>query len=70
MVTILEWNTLETKVEGIKKLSEFLDTRSKAFGALMICDLLGVELDEAIDAITDGGDDRGVDAVYIDDRQS
>lgn len=35
----------------------------------MLRDLLDLDIEDAVDAITDGGDDRGVDAIFIDDQR-
>jgi hypothetical protein len=41
--------------------------RSACFGMLCLEHLLGIEESDALDAITEGGDDAGVDAVHIGD---
>lgn len=68
MSNLLDWNTLNHKVRAYLDLEAGVDTPQKAFPILMVATLLNVSDEEAEDAITDGSMDRGVDAVFVDDR--
>ena len=68
MANLLDWNTLDHKVKAYLDPDNGIDIQQKAFPILMVSSLLGVSDEEAEDSITDGSQDRGVDAVYIDDR--
>lgn len=68
MANLLDWNTLHHKVQAYLDLDNDIDNPQKAFPILMVATLLNVSDEEAEDAITDGSMDRGVDAVYVDDR--
>lgn len=66
---MLDWNTLDHKVKSYIDVESGIDTPQKAFPILMVASILGVSDEEAEDSITDGGMDRGCDAVFIDDRE-
>ncbi|QSB02645.1 hypothetical protein JWZ98_06825 [Methylomonas sp. EFPC1] len=68
MANLLDWNTLEHKVKAYIDVENGIDTEQKAFPILMVASLLNVSDEEAEDSITDGSKDRGVDAIFIDDR--
>ena len=68
MANLLDWNTLEHKVKAYLDLDNGIDIPQKAFPILMVSALLNVSDEEAEDSITDGAKDRGVDAVFVDDR--
>ena len=72
MANMFDWNALEEKIKSAMNENEHLtDDRSKALCAIAISSILDTDMDEAIDAITDGPGDRGIDAVFInnaDDR--
>lgn len=70
MANLLDWNTLEHKVRAYLDPDNGIDIPQKAFPILMVSALLNVSDEEAEDAITDGAKDRGVDAVFVDDRDS
>lgn len=69
MANMLDWNTLDHKVKAYLDLENGIDTPQKAFPILMVASILGVSDEESEDAITDGGMDRGCDAVFVDDRE-
>ncbi|EKM5065378.1 AIPR family protein [Cronobacter turicensis] len=69
MANLLDWNTLHHKVQAYLDPDNGIDKPQKAFPILMVATLLNVSDEEAEDAITDGSMDRGVDAVYVDDRE-
>lgn len=70
MANLFDWNATESKIASM--LSDFpeLEIRSKALTALGTLLVLDISDEEALDAITDGRNDRGVDALFVDDRQS
>lgn len=68
MANLLDWNTLDHKVAAYLDPDNGIDIPQKAFPVLMVAALLNVSDEEAEDAITDGAMDRGVDAVFVDDR--
>jgi len=68
MANLLDWNTLDHKVKAYLDPENGVDTEQKAFPILMVSSLLNVSDEEAEDSITDGAKDRGVDAVFVDDR--
>ena len=65
--TILDWSQVKSGVETFQK-SLRLENASQAFSFFALSKILKIDDDEISAAITDGGDDRGVDAVYIDSR--
>ncbi|MCF2907126.1 AIPR family protein [Pseudoalteromonas sp. DL2-H2.2] len=68
MANLLDWNTLDHKVKAYLDPENGVDIAQKAFPILMVSSLLAVSDEEAEDSITDGSKDRGVDAVFVDDR--
>lgn len=69
MANMFDWNALNQKINAtINEYDEL--SRSKALTAVAVSEITEIDIDEAVDAITDGGNDRGADALYIDDRDS
>jgi hypothetical protein len=68
MANLLDWNTLDHKVRAYLDPENEIDSAQKAFPILMVSSLLSVSDEEAEDSITDGPKDRGIDAVFVDDR--
>lgn len=68
MANRFDWNALEQKIGLVLEQYEELN-RTKALGVVAACELFEIDPEEAVDAITDGGNDRGVDLFYIDDRE-
>lgn len=68
MANLIDWSTLDHKVKSYLDIENGIDTRQKAFPILMVATLLNVSDEEAEDSITDGSKDRGVDAIFVDDR--
>jgi hypothetical protein len=64
-----DWNALEQKIANVITENDDLN-RTKALTAIAAAAILEIDLDQAIDAITDGSDDRGIDALFIDDREN
>ncbi len=69
MANMFDWNALDQKIVSTIAENDELD-RTKALTAVAVSEILEIDLDEALDAITDGGNDRGADALYIDDRDA
>lgn len=68
MANLLDWNTLDHKVKSYLDSESGISTNQKAFPILMVASILNISDEEAEDSITDGSKDRGVDAVFVDDR--
>jgi len=66
---MFDWNALDQKITATIAEYEELD-RTKALTAIAVAEIVEIDIDEAVDAITDGGNDRGVDALFIDDREA
>lgn len=65
--TLLDWSQVRTGVQAFQR-SLNLDNEARAFQYFALSKILKIDDDEIRTAITDGGDDRGIDAVYIDGR--
>ncbi len=65
--TLLDWSQVRTGVQAFQR-SLNLNSEASAFQYFSISKILKIDDDEIRTAITDGGDDRGIDAVYIDGR--
>ena len=67
MATLLDWSNVES---ATRKVMETLSVKTpgEAFSLLALSSVLKIDYDEARGAITDGSMDRGVDAIYLDDR--
>ena len=68
MATLIDYSTIAHKVEEWKSPDLEINEASKAFMPLMVSKILDITEDEAYDFITDGGKDRGVDALFVDER--
>jgi hypothetical protein len=68
MVTLLDWNAVTLKSKSYIGESEYANTQKRAFSHIMIEYLLLLSPEEITDSITDGANDRGIDAVFVDDR--
>lgn len=64
MVTKLDWNAISGAV-GTMQRDKSLAKASRAFVGVCLDVLFGLQGSELIACITDGGGDRGVDAIYI-----
>ncbi|MEO9969012.1 AIPR family protein [Roseibium sp.] len=69
MANSFDWNALDQKITATLMDNEELD-RTKALTVVAVSAIMEIDIDEAIDAITDGGNDRGADALFIDDRDT
>ncbi|MDF1680928.1 AIPR family protein [Ponticaulis sp.] len=69
-VNKLDFNAVDQKISLVLDAYENVDTRSKALSIVFVEAYLEVDVEDAIDAITDGGNDRGCDALFIDDSDS
>ena len=65
--TLLDWSQVRTSIQAFQR-SLSLDSEATAFQYFALSKILKIDDDEIRTAITDGGDDRGIDAVYIDSR--
>jgi len=70
MATLLDWNALTHKCKTYIGESDYATTEKRAFTHIVLEYLLSLSPEEITDSITDGPNDRGVDAVYIDDRDN
>lgn len=68
MATLLDWNALSQKISSYMGDSPYCTTVGRTFTYLMLEYLLNLSPEEIEDSITDGPHDRGVDAVYVDER--
>lgn len=68
MATLLDWNALFHKCKSYIGESDYATTEKRAFSHIALEYLLELSPEEITDSITDGPNDRGVDAVFIDDR--
>lgn len=65
--TLLDWSQVRTNVHAFQRSLD-LQEESKAFQYFALSKILKIDDDEIRSSITDGGDDRGIDALYIDSR--
>ncbi|MBA3677331.1 MAG: AIPR family protein [Sphingosinicella sp.] len=65
--TLLDWSQVRSSVEAARS-SLGLTTAREAFSYFAISKIIKIDDDEVRASITDGGNDRGIDAVYIDSR--
>ena len=68
MPTLLDWNALNHKLGVYVGQYDDCPTAKAAFSHVVLEYVLGLDPEEIEDAITDGANDRGIDAVYVDDR--
>ena len=68
MATLIDFSTVTHKVDEWLDAELGIDSASKAFMPLMVASVLDITAEEAYDSITDGGKDRGVDALFVDER--
>ncbi len=68
MPTLLDWNALTNKLGVYVGQYEDCPTPQAAFSHVVMEYVLGLDPEQTEDSITDGADDRGIDAVYVDDR--
>src|SRR5688572_7197136 len=64
MATLIEWSQVTNKVSQYERDHEY-ETRSLAFGHVVMEHLLGLNDGDVEDSITDGPQDRGIDAVVV-----
>lgn len=68
MATVIDFSTVAHKVEEWLNPELGIEVPSKAFMPLMVSAILDITEEEAYDSITDGAKDRGVDALFVDER--
>lgn len=64
MTSLIDWRTLEAKIDNIQETWEY-ETRSMALAHVLLETLFGISSEEITESITDGPNDRGIDAIYI-----
>jgi hypothetical protein len=64
MATLIDWSTVTSKIKMCAEQYEY-DTASRAFGHVLLETLFGLPPDEIEENLTDGPNDRGIDAVII-----
>jgi hypothetical protein len=67
MASMLDWGSVEAAIKQ-QAASHELSSREQAFAMLSLVTILRIDGDEARGCVTDGPADRGVDAVYLDER--
>jgi hypothetical protein len=67
MATMLDWGNVEAATARLQATLSLTEKR-EAFSLLCLAQVLRIDFDEARGALTDGAMDRGVDAIYLDDR--
>ena len=67
MATLLDWGNVEAAC-GRLVSSLSLNEKRNAFSLLCLSEILKIDFDEARGALTDGSDDRGIDAVFLEER--
>lgn len=67
MANRFDWNALEQQIRGALVAYEEL-SRTKALAVISASELFEIDYEAAVDCITDGGNDRGIDLFFIDDR--
>ncbi len=70
MATLLDWNALEYKLQSYVGQYDDCVSPQTAFHHVLMEYTLSIDPEEIEDSITDGGNDRGIDAVYVDDRDA
>jgi len=68
MANLIDWNALTQKCKSYIGESDYATTEKRAFSHIVFEYQLSLSPEEITDSITDGANDRGVDGVYIDDR--
>jgi hypothetical protein len=68
MPTLLDWNALMHKLSVYVGQYDDCPTHQSAFAHLVLEYVLALDPEQIEDSITDGPNDRGVDALYVDDR--
>jgi hypothetical protein len=67
MATLLDWGNVEAACAQVDRSLALADRRA-AFTLLCLATKLRIDFDEARGCVTDGSSDRGIDAVYLDER--
>jgi hypothetical protein len=65
---MLDWSQVKNKISKFKSMLSLLKD-SEAFIYYCLDRILKLDVDDSAASITDGGDDRGIDAVYIQNTQ-
>lgn len=67
MPTLLDWGNVDAAAAKIQE-SQGLESKSEAFSFLVLTTILRLDFDEARSCLTDGPQDRGIDAIFLDER--
>lgn len=67
IATLLDWSQVRSGIQAFRESLGF-EEEGKAFQYFSISKILKIDDDEIRTSITDGGDDRGIDAIYIDSK--
>jgi hypothetical protein len=67
VATLLDWGNVDAAAARVESALALSDRR-EAFSLLALATVLRLDFDEARGCVTDGSDDRGIDAVYLDER--
>jgi hypothetical protein len=62
----LDFNIVDLQVRKLAQDYGLTDV-SRAFSCLVLTTLFDLSIDDAEDALTEGGNDRGIDAVIVDE---
>jgi hypothetical protein len=68
MATLLDWNAVSHKVKSYIGESPYCTTPTRTFTYVALEYLLSLSPEEIENTITDGPNDRGIDAVYVDEQ--
>ncbi len=63
------YNDLNIELNDIRENNKY-NNQSQAFGHFILKMLFGLTDDEAYDCCTDGSDDNGIDAIYIEENKT
>lgn len=69
MPSLLDWNALDNKVRSYIGQYDDCVSLQTAFNHVVLEYVLSLDPEEIEDSITDGSHDRGIDAVYVDERE-
>ena len=64
MATLIDWSTVQTRINSYKELFEY-ETSSLALSHVLLETLFALSSEEIEESITDGPNDRGIDAVVL-----
>ncbi|TWT35598.1 AIPR protein [Posidoniimonas corsicana] len=68
MANLIDWNAMQHKCKAYIGESDYAKSERSAFTHVVLEYQLDLSSEEISDSITDGAQDRGIDAVYVDER--